>query len=75
MERVNGKIGTLSAWRRVTSGWNASSWHRHYLYSAALLYFYAPHHHFSFLIQSRLSTAIKGQHALWASPLPHQKAM
>ena len=24
--------------------------------------------HFSFLIQSRLSTAIKGQHALWASP-------
>ena len=64
MERVNGKIGTLSDWRQVTSGWNASSWHRHYLYSAALLYFYAPHHHFLFLIQSRLSTAIKGQHAL-----------
>ena len=52
----------------MTSGWNASSWHRHYLCSATLLYFYAPHHHFSFLIQSRLSTAIKGQHALWASP-------
>ena len=32
----------------MTSGWNASSWHRHYLCSAALLYFYAPHHHFSF---------------------------
>ena len=59
MERVNGKIGTLSDWRQVTSGWNASSWH----------------HHFSFLIQSRLSTAIKGQYALWTSPLPHQKAM
>ena len=29
--------------------------------------------HFSFLIHSRLSTAIKDQHALWASPLPHQK--
>ena len=29
--------------------------------------------HFSFLIQSRLSTAIKGQHALWASPPPPSK--
>ena len=29
--------------------------------------------HFSFLIHSRLSTAIKDQHALWASPLPIKK--
>ena len=29
--------------------------------------------HFAFLIQSRLSTAIKGQHALWVSPFSHQK--
>ena len=28
----------------VTSDLNATFWHRHYLYSAALLYFYAPHH-------------------------------
>ena len=26
-----------------------------YLYFAALLYFYAPYHHFSFLIHTRLS--------------------
>ena len=26
--------------------------HRHYFYFAALLYFYAPHHHFSFLISN-----------------------
>ena len=30
--------------RLVTSDLNAIFWHRHYLYSAALLYFYAPHH-------------------------------
>ena len=30
--------------RLVTSDLNATFWHRHYLYSAALLYFYAPHH-------------------------------
>jgi hypothetical protein len=26
--------------------------HRHYFYAAALPYFYAPHHHFSFLISN-----------------------
>ena len=30
--------------RLMTSDLNATFWHRHYLYSAALLYFYAPHH-------------------------------
>ena len=36
----------------VTSDWNASRGYLHYLYSAALLYFYAPHHHFEFLISN-----------------------
>ena len=47
----------------MTGNWNASSWHRHYLYFAALSYFYAPHHHFSFFIQSKLSNVIKGRAA------------
>ena len=36
----------------VTSDWHASSWHCHYLYFAALPYFYAPHHNFAFLISN-----------------------
>ena len=36
----------------VTSGLNTAFGHRRYLYFAALLYFYASHHHFSFLISS-----------------------
>ena len=70
MERVNGKIGTLSDWRQVTSGWNASSWHRHYLYSAALLYFYAPHHHFSFLISHSIEAFNRNQGAVRPMDLP-----
>ncbi len=33
--------------------------------------FYAPHHHFSFLISSRLSNGIKGQHAPGADSESH----
>ena len=46
-----------------------------YLYSAALLYFYAPHLHFSFLIQARLSNAVKGWHAPWANPIHISKQL
>ena len=53
----------------MTSGWNASSWHRHYLYSAALLYFYAPHHHFSFLISHSIEAFNRNQGA--ARPTAH----
>ena len=51
----------------MTSDWNASSWHHHYLYFAALSYFYAPHHHFAFFIQSKFSNVIKGRAAPWAT--------
>jgi len=43
---------------------------KRYQNSAALPYFYAPHHHFAFLIQARLSPTIKGQHVPWANPAP-----
>ena len=54
----------------MTSGWNASSWHRHYLYSAALLYFYATHHHFSFLISHSIEAFNRNQGAARPMSLP-----
>ena len=54
----------------MTSGWNASSWHRHDLYSAALLYFYAPHHHFSFLISHSIEAFNRNQGAAHPMGLP-----
>ena len=53
----------MSLWWLVAGDLNTTLGHRHDLYSALLLYSYAPHHHFSFLIQAKLSNVIKGQHA------------
>ena len=53
----------MSLWWHVTGDLNTALGHRHDLYSAPLLYAYAPRHHFAFLIQAELSNAIKGQHA------------
>ncbi len=49
----------------MTSDWHASSWHRHDLYFAALPYFYAPHHHSSFLIPHSSKAFIHNQ---WTEP-------
>ena len=43
---------------------NVSSGHRHYLYSAALLYRYAPYHHFAFLISHSIEAFKRN---LWAA--------
>ena len=47
----------------MTSDWNASTRHCHYLYFAALPYFYAPHHHFSFLISHSIEAFKRNQGA------------
>ena len=44
-------MGTTDWWL-VTGDLNTTFGHRQYLYSAALPYFYAPHHHFAFLISN-----------------------
>ena len=47
---------------------------RHYLYSAALLYFYAPHQHSSLLTphsRAALPTVFKGRHVPQAHPSPY----
>ena len=53
----------MSARWLVAGDLNTTWGHRYDLYSAALLYSYAPHHHFAFLIQAELSNTIKEQHA------------
>ena len=47
---------------------------KRYQNSAAFLYFYAPHHHFAFLIQAKLSNVIKGQPVPRARPGPFSKS-
>lgn len=41
---------------------------RYFQSSAMPLYFYAPYHHFAFLMQAQLSSVIKGRHAAQALP-------